>query len=259
MRIRRKLAQTICCAMLSVLGGLAGLFAAKAQQVTGRTLGERLYLAQCAMCHGPQGEGGRGPVLARPKLLHAPDENALKAIIRGGLAGTGMPGTRLHETELRELVAHVIKLGRVQPLALAGDPERGAVLYRTKGACDACHMLSGNGGTFGPDLSGVGASRSPQHLRESLLAPAADVPRDFVWVNARTRAGRKLSGVRVNEDSFSIQLRDAAGTFHSFWKTELRELRKDLRYSPMPTYRARLTAAELDDLVAFLASLQETK
>ena len=236
-----------------------GLYAANAQAPTDSALGERLYLTQCAMCHGPQGEGGRGPVLAKPKLLHAPDDEALRAVIRFGIAGTSMPGTRLIEAESRELAAYVRKLGRVAPMALAGDAQRGAQLYRGKGACVTCHTLAGNGGAFGPDLTGIGASRSPQHLRASLLDPTADFPRGFAYISVMTRAGRRLNGVRVNEDSFSIQFRDVAGTLHSFWKAELRAFRKDLKQSPMPSYRAKLTPAEVDDLVAYLASLQEAK
>lgn len=245
--------------LFTIAPALLWLVTAGAQSLADGSKGERLYLTQCAMCHGQNGEGGRGPTLARPKLLHAPDDDALRSVIRGGIAGTGMPGARLTEAELRELAAHVRKLGRVQPIVLAGDPKRGEELYRTKGACAACHMLAGNGGAFGPDLTGIGASRSPQHLRESLVDPAADFPRGFAWVRAVTRAGRSVTGVRVNEDTFSIQLRDVAGTLHSFWKAELRELRKELTKSPMPSYREKLTPAELDDLVAYLASLQEAK
>jgi putative heme-binding domain-containing protein len=153
----------------------------------------------------------------------------------------------------------VRKLGQVQPAVLSGNPKRGEDIYRTKGACAECHTISGNGGAFGPDLTGVGASRSPQHLRESLLNPAADFPRSFAWVRAVARDGRVLTGVRVNEDTFSIQFRDAAGKLYSLWKTNLREFHKDLKKSPMPSYRSKLTSAELDDLVAYLASLQEVK
>jgi putative heme-binding domain-containing protein len=235
------------------------VYAAGAQSPADKPLGEKLYLTHCAFCHGQIGEGGRGPTLARPKLIHAPDDEALKVVIRGGIPGAGMPGTRLVDAELRELAAHVRKLGQVQPVILAGDPKRGEEIYRTKGDCAACHTLSGIGGAFGPDLTGVGASRSPQHLRQSLLDPAADFPRGFAFIRATTRGGRTLTGVRVNEDTFSIQFRDAAGTLHSFWKAELREFLKDLAKSPMPSYRDLLTTGELDDLVAYLASLQEAK
>ncbi len=233
--------------------------AAAAQAPANAPLGERLYLTQCAMCHGPKGEGARGPTLARPKLLHAPDDNALRNIIRGGIAGTGMPGTRLIDAELRELAAYVRKLGQVAAPVLAGDAKRGERLYQTKGNCSACHTLAGHGGAFGPDLTGIGASRSASHLRESLLDPNADFPRDFVFVQAITREGKSLTGVRVNEDTFSVQFRDTTDKLHSFWKADLREFKKDLAKSPMPSYRGKLSPAALDDLVAYLASLQEAK
>jgi putative heme-binding domain-containing protein len=133
------------------------------------------------------------------------------------------------------------------------------VIYQTKGTCADCHTLSGRGGAFGPDLTGVGASRSPQHLRESLLNPAADVPRGFAFISAVMRDGQRVAGVRINEDTFSIQLRDATGMLHSLWKAELREFSKDLKKSPMPSYGAKLSPSDLDDLVAYLASLQEAK
>jgi len=259
MVITRNIRLAIFFAMAPAIFGLANLYVAGAQSPADGSLGERLYLTQCAMCHGQKGEGGRGPTLARPKLLHAPDDDALRNVIRSGIASAGMPGTRLIDAELRELAAHVRKLGRVQPAVLAGDPKRGEEIYRTKGACAMCHTLFGKGGVFGPDLTGVGARRSSQHLRESLLDPAADFPRGFAWVRAVTRGDQVVTGVRVNEDTFSIQIRDVAGTLHSLWKAELREFHKDLAKSPMPSYRAKLGPGELDDLVAYLANLLETK
>jgi putative heme-binding domain-containing protein len=246
------------CALLYLFAS-ASLFVTNAQAPADAALGERLYLTQCAMCHGPKGEGANGPTLARPTLLHAADDDALKAIIRGGIAGTGMPGTRLIDAELRALTAYVRKLGQAPAPVLAGNASRGKALYQGKGNCTACHTLHGYGGASGPDLTGIGASRSAQHLRQSLVEPNADFPRSFVFVQAVTGDGKSLSGVRVNEDTFSVQFRDAADTLHSFWKSDLREYKKDLAQSPMPSYRGKLTAAELDDLVAYLASLQEAK
>ena len=68
--------------------------------------------------------------------------------------------------------------------------------------------------------------------------------------------GRELRGVRVNEDTFSIQLRDATNRLHSLWKHQLRLLDKQWGRSPMPSYKESLAPAELDDLVAYLATLR---
>ncbi len=61
--------------------------------------------------------------------------------------------------------------------------------------------------------------------------------------------------MRVNEDDFTLQLRDDAGRFHSLDKRDLKSLEKRRQMSLMPGYADALSEAELDDLVAYLASL----
>jgi hypothetical protein len=63
----------------------------------------------------------------------------------------------------------------------------------------------------------------------------------------------------LNEDSFTIQLRDSSNVFHSFRKLDLSELKKEFGASLMPGYRESLTASEIDDLVAYLAGLRGDK
>jgi len=70
--------------------------------------------------------------------------------------------------------------------------------------------------------------------------------------------GRDCPGLRVNEDTFNIQIKDASGQFHSFAKADLKELRRLRDETPMPSYEGSLSAVELDDLVAYLAGLKGT-
>ena len=63
----------------------------------------------------------------------------------------------------------------------------------------------------------------------------------------------------MNEDSFSIQVRDAGGRSYSFWKKDLAQIDRQRGKSPMPSYQGQLSDAELTDLVAYLASLKEAK
>jgi hypothetical protein len=97
--------------------------------------------------------------------------------------------------------------------------------------------------------------RSAAHLRESLTKPAAFVPEEFASAEVMTASGETVRGVRANEDSFTIQIKDGSGQFHSFRKGDLKSLRVSLSDSRMPAYD-RLAAGELDDLVAYLASLK---
>jgi hypothetical protein len=68
-------------------------------------------------------------------------------------------------------------------------------------------------------------------------------------------SGETIRGIRLNEDTFSIQVKDSSNEFHSFRKADLSELRKMRGKSPMPSYEHSLSAEELTDLVAYLAGL----
>jgi putative heme-binding domain-containing protein len=217
--------------------------------------GERLFQAQCGYCHGPRGDGGRGATLARPRLRHAQDEQSLFNVITRGIPGTQMPRSALSARQAWQVVAFVRSLGRVPKSELPGDSSRGAAVY-TRQACAGCHTVSGRGGATGPDLTDIGARASAAFIRSSLLDPEAGVPDGFLLVRAVHKDGRTITGVRCNEDSFSIQLRDISGEFHSFWKDELQGLHKEWGKSPMPGYRDRLSPSDLDDLVAYLVSLE---
>jgi putative heme-binding domain-containing protein len=117
-------------------------------------------------------------------------------------------------------------------------------------------MVEGAGGILGPDLSDVGLRRGAAYLRESLVSPGTTVPAGYRVARAKTRSGEEIVGLRVNEDSFTLQLRDQAGRIHSFSKLELEDLEKLLGESLMPSYQSELSETGLEDLVAYLASLR---
>ncbi|MBL9200524.1 MAG: c-type cytochrome [Opitutaceae bacterium] len=234
--------------------------------------GAALFQVHCALCHGPRGEGGKGPALAQPFLPRAPDDAALLRVIAGGIPLSEMPGSQLPAPAIAQIAAHVRALGRLPPERLPGDAARGAQLYAGKGACATCHAIHGRGSAFGPDLTAIGARRSAAYLRRALLDPAADLPQssvpyrsdvslpeNFLFVRATTRDGRALAGARINEDAFSLQLREPSGRVHSLFKSELATLHKDRGFSPMPAYGEIFSIPELDNLVAYLASLRGQK
>src|SRR5437762_5215996 len=219
--------------------------------------GEKLFEHNCALCHGPKGEGGRGPLLAQAKLNRAPDDAALVKVIENGIGGTEMPGaSAMSEREVRQKAAYVRSLGKVAVRPVPGNPAHGAEIYRGKGNCAACHSIKGEGGVSGPDLAGIAARRSAAYLRESLVNPEAAVPEGYLLTTVVTRNGQKVTGARVNEDSFSIQIRDDSGRAYSFWKSDIAQIDKQRGKSPMPSYQGQLSGDELTDLVAYLASLK---
>jgi len=219
--------------------------------------GQQLFMGQCARCHGSKGEGGRGAVLAQPRLRHAPDDEALFLVIRDGIKGTEMPaGYAVDTRETWQLAAYVRSLGRMAPETVPGDPKRGQELYQAKGHCSQCHIVSGQGGSLGPELTEIGSRRSAAHLRAAVLDPASTLPEGFLQVRLVTKEDRHITGVRLNEDTFTIQILDLNGGLHSFLKDDLKELQRDVGKSPMPSFRSALSASEVDDLVAYLVSLR---
>ena len=219
--------------------------------------GQRLFMAQCAGCHGPKGEGGKGAVLAQPKLRHAADDEALFKVIRDGIKGTEMPaGYAVDTKETWQLAAYVRSLGRSPVEAVSGDTKRGEEVYRSKGNCAQCHTVKGQGGVLGPELTDIGARRSAAHLRTAVLEPEKQLPEGFLMLRIRTKDGHSITGVRLNEDIFTIQVRDLNGNLHSFVKEDLAELQRDSGKTPMPSFRGALSSVETDDLVAYLVSLR---
>src|SRR2546430_11636094 len=96
--------------------------------------GEKLFEHNCALCHGPKGEGGRGPLLAQAKLNRAPDDAALVKVIENGIGGTEMPGAgAMSEREGRQTAAYVRSLGKIAVRPLAGHPADRAAIQSREG------------------------------------------------------------------------------------------------------------------------------
>jgi putative heme-binding domain-containing protein len=228
--------------------------------------GKVLFGHLCVTCHGPDGGGGSGPPLNRAKLVNAPDDAALRTIIADGIPNRGMPRVRRTlDSEQRALVAYVRSLGRTARPASRGSAPKGRDLY-AKMTCAACHIVKGQGGSFGPELTDIGVMRGPQYLRQALVEPAAVLPTgtlrvpgpgysEYLPVRVVMKDGAEVRGIRLNEDLFSIQLRDQSGKFHSIRKSNAEVIRKEAGVSLMPSFAGRMNDAELDDLVAYLSSL----
>jgi len=221
--------------------------------------GRRIFDAQCAWCHGNEGDGGMGPNL-HGKLRHAASLTAIAEIIANGIPGTDMPGFRspLTERHIKQTAAYVQSLSRTAMPVVSGNAQRGAALYDSAG-CRGCHVVDGAGGILGPELSAIGSRRGGAYLREALVKPAAAHPTGYLVVRAVPASGPEVRGIRVNEDVFWIHIRDASGTVHTLQKTELKDLVRELDASLMPSYAGRLKEPELDDLVAYLSTLRGAK
>jgi len=230
-------------------------------------VGEQLFQTHCARCHGILGEGGEGPSLKRPRLNHAPDDNALYSVITEGIPGTGMPGSwMLSPEDGRQLVSYVRNLGQLPDEPMPGDPAAGEIVYNNSGNCASCHILNGVGEGIGPQLNGVGARRNSEYLRRSVTSPEVEQPKivdrfrgtlnAFLTVRIVSEYGT-YEGMRINEDVFTVQMRDLTGDIYSFEKADLISYEKAFGHSYMPGYSAALTETQIDDVISYLMTLRD--
>lgn len=217
--------------------------------------GRRVYLEQCAACHGEDGAGVAGVDLRSGPLRRAALDRELIQVIRNGIPGTGMLAIDLDTAEMTGIVAYVRNMTYEIDVAALGDAGRGRAIFEGPGECLRCHRLQSRGLRTGPDLTRIGALRPLSALRRSLLDPTGTMRPIDRPVELVTADGTRVSGRRLNEDTYTVQILDDDARLRSFDKADLREFRV-VTESPMPTYGDRLGPAELADLLAYLVSLK---
>jgi cytochrome c oxidase cbb3-type subunit III len=224
--------------------------------------GQQTFDSTCASCHGLDGRGGeRAPDIAtRPEITRLSDQDLLK-ILRAGIPEKGMPPfAALGSAKLSALLGYVRSLqGNGTETPVRGNTERGKELYWGKAGCSECHMVNGAGGFLGRDLSKYGENHSVTEIRAAIVEPEKTTGARGHVAEVTAKGGKSYTGLVRNEDNFSLQLLSLDGTFHFFSKSDLAAItfRQD---SLMPAdYGSKLSAAELDALAAYLASIARTK
>lgn len=218
--------------------------------------GSRIYSSQCALCHGPSGEGVNGVDLRRGRFRRSVSDDDLAGVIRNGITSGGMPNFNLKPDEMTAILAF-IRAG-FDPSGVAvkvGNVARGRALYDGKGKCATCHRVSGTGSRVAPDLSDVGAARTPSALQKSLLDPTGSMWPINRPVRIVTKDGREVKGRRLNEDTYTVQIIDDQERLASFVKADLKAYELG-QASPMPSIEKTFTAEEVSDLIAYLLSLK---
>jgi putative heme-binding domain-containing protein len=157
------------------------------------------------------------------------------------------------------LIAYLRNMRNAAGIAAAlGDSGRGKDVFEGKGGCLSCHSANGRGAHAAPDLSSIGTARSADLLQRIISDPTAALVPINRPVRAVTSDGTVVNGRRLNEDTFTVQLADERGRLVSFVKSDLREYTV-LTTARMPSFKGKLTAAEVADLLSFLLTLKGSR
>jgi putative heme-binding domain-containing protein len=136
----------------------------------------------------------------------------------------------------------------------AGDASRGKALVQSSGCFD-CHRIGDQGSRMGPDLSDIGARRTPERLRQALLEPDEEVLAENRFVRFVTKDGATVTGRLLNQDAISVQLINAKEELKSYKKADLREFTLVLK-GLMPSVQGKLADPAIADIVSYLSSLK---
>lgn len=250
---------------LLLLPGLATMPAQEPGTISGNPvstpqdaeIGSRSFRSQCAACHGLDASGGSvGPSLVTGTFKYGGSDEALFGTITRGVPGTAMVGFQLNGREVWQIVSFLRSMTIAKAAGEApGDAAKGAQVFEANG-CARCHTTSaGTGGYTGPDLSEIGSRRTLAQLESSILDPDAEVAPEYWTVRARSKTGQTVTGIRMNEDMESFQIRDPQGRLRSLRKSELANS-EIIRASPMPSFKTKLSGDELQNLIAYLAGMR---
>src|SRR5262245_35209852 len=216
----------------------------------------KVYGQQCTVCHVATGDVVAGVDLRANRFKTSSTDFDLRNVISNGVQGTGMPPFKFDQPALTAVIAYLRNMRDFDAkTTLIGDDARGRVVFEGKGECARCHRVNGKGPRVAPDLSDIGAIRTADALRRILIDPDAEMRFANRSVRAVTRDGKVITGRRLNEDTYTVQLIDEQERLVSLVKANLREYGL-VRRTAMPSYRDKLAADELADLLSYLLSLK---
>ena len=217
--------------------------------------GLSLYTAKCIVCHGPQGDGAGGVNLRSGTFRNATTDRELAQFIRAG-SPAGMPPMALDNSEMTGIIAYLRNMNAVDSATVqTGDAARGHALFDGKGGCTSCHRVGAAGSRVGPNLTDIGSQRSPASIQRSLIDPSSQMMPINRPVRAVKKDGTVVTGRRLNEDTYSVQIIDDRERLHSLLKADLKEFTIS-KSSPMPSFAKTFSSAETADVVAYLLTLK---
>ena len=133
----------------------------------------------------------------------------------------------------------------------AADLSQGRTVFTS--TCGACHILYGEGGTLGPDLTGGERRHDLDSLIAKIVDPSAELPAASRYTIVKLKDGRTVGGIVDNRTATTLTLRTATAPITvpvaDIAATEL----SNVSLMPEGLFET-LTADERRNLVAYLMS-----
>ena len=138
-------------------------------------------------------------------------------------------------------------------VATIGNPAKGAQVFETY--CQTCHVINGNGISFGPELSIIGDKLSKEGLLRSIMYPSEGVNHGFETHQIEMEDGVAV-GLLASDSQNEVVLKLVGGASQVIPKSKILK-RTILPQSLMPNLTIGMTMEELIDLVTYLEGLKD--
>lgn len=131
-----------------------------------------------------------------------------------------------------------------------GNPDDGLIVFEDN--CMECHIIGGEGGEIGPDLSTAGLS-GLKFLEDAILKPAKVITPGFETYEVIALDGRKTVGLKTRDDASEIDITRANGEVVTIAKADIQTITQDDLNSVMPDDLSEvMTVKDYQDILAYL-------
>lgn len=142
--------------------------------------------------------------------------------------------------------------GNVHELSVhGGDPAKGEIVFKNQGACLQCHLVGGEGGIQGPDLSDVGKRLARGKILEAVVDPGAEITPGYGMTTLTLHDGNSVVGRLAEETVDHVVVVGLDNVEQKIDREKIAEIAPPI--SAMPPVAMALPPKDLRDLVAYLA------
>ena len=199
------------------------------------------------------------PEVFRAPIFLTPSEIKAVVLYLESLAGD----TTFKEIRLPQKLLASYQPEKKSHYKISGDSTAGGLLFfdlEGPAACAACHAgLNSDGkvdgSAIGPDLTAIAGFRTPEHILRKIINPDSNIVSGYEEVLIRTKSGLLLVGIVKEENKGELQLIERNENLILVSKKDIQS--RVPQFSMMPSnYRDLLTQKQLNDLLAYLVTLQ---
>jgi putative membrane-bound dehydrogenase-like protein len=119
--------------------------------------------------------------------------------------------------EMQELIARFASVAKSE----GGEPFEGKKIFMQ--SCGKCHLLFGEGGRIGPDLTTFKRD-DVQHILTNVINPSAEIREGFEAIVVITTDGRTVTGFRADQDARVLVVRGIDGQNITITRDDIEEI-----------------------------------